>query len=47
MTSDVFVAFLERKLAEHGVTKVILDKAVLESHARRLLEQQLATELLD
>jgi hypothetical protein len=42
MPADVFVSFLERKLAEHGVRKVVPDRATLERHARRVLEQRLA-----
>jgi hypothetical protein len=46
MPSDVFIAFLERKLAEHGVEKVIPDDAVLERHARQVLTRELANREL-
>ena len=46
MPADVFVGFLERKLAEHGVRKVVPDRATLERHARRVIEQGLAEEAL-
>jgi hypothetical protein len=41
MTAPVFVAFLERKLAEHGVRKVVPDLDILERHARKMIEQRL------
>ena len=41
MTADVFVSFLARKLTEHGVRKVLLDR-----HARRVIEQGLIGRLL-
>ena len=41
-TSPQFIAFLERKLAEHGVTKLIPHSAVLEQHWRRLYAQRRA-----
>jgi hypothetical protein len=47
MTAPVFVAFLQRKLAEHGVLKVVPDESVLERHARRVIEQGLAEKVLD
>jgi hypothetical protein len=47
MTAPVFVAFLERKLAEHGVRKVVPDDDILEHHARRVIKQQLAQNVLD
>jgi hypothetical protein len=46
MPADVFVGFLERKLAEHGVRKVVPDSGTLERHARRVIEQGLAEEAL-
>jgi hypothetical protein len=46
MPADVFVGFLERKLAEHGVRKVVPDSGTLERHARRVIEQGLAAEIL-
>jgi hypothetical protein len=42
-----FIAFLERKFAEHGVTKLIPDSETLALQARRYYEWQLAKELLD
>jgi len=47
MPADVFVSFLERKLAEHGVCKIVPDNTVLERHARRVIEQRLAEKVLD
>ena len=46
MPSDVFIAFLEGKLTEAGVEKVVPDDAVLEQHARRLFAQKFAAEAL-
>ena len=42
MTSRQIVDFIELKLAEHGVKKLVPDEAILMDHARRLIEQQLA-----
>jgi hypothetical protein len=47
MTSRQFVDFLERKLAEHGVEKVVPDAEIIEQHARRLVEQRLAKEEIE
>jgi hypothetical protein len=47
MTSRQFVDFLERKLTEHGVAKVVPEPEIIEQHARRLIEQRLAKEALD
>jgi hypothetical protein len=47
MTSDVFVAFLEGKLTEAGVQKVVSSNAVLKEHPRRLFEQRIAKDVLD
>jgi hypothetical protein len=47
MPSDVFIDFLEKKLTEAGVAKVVPDDAVIEEHARRLYEQKLAAEALE
>lgn len=44
MPSDQFVAWLERKLEEHGAGKVVPLEQVLEQHARRLLARQLAED---
>ena len=46
MPADAFVGFLERKLAEHGVRKVVPDRATLERHARRVIERRLAEAAL-
>ncbi len=46
MTSGTFISFLERKLTEHGVEKVVPDEATLKHHARRMVEQQLIEDLL-
>jgi hypothetical protein len=37
MTADVFVRFLERKLTEHGIRKVVPGDDVLEQHAPQVL----------
>jgi hypothetical protein len=42
MTSRQLIDFVEAKLAEHGVKKLVPDEAVLIEHARRLIEQQFA-----
>jgi hypothetical protein len=42
LASDEFVAFIERKLTEAGVKKVVPSDAVIERHMRRLIEQRLA-----
>jgi hypothetical protein len=46
MPADAFVGFLERKLAEHGVRKVVPDSGTLERHARRVIERRLVEEAL-
>jgi hypothetical protein len=46
MTSRQLVDFVEGKLQEHGVEKVIPDDAVLLEHARHLVETKLSDELL-
>jgi hypothetical protein len=46
MTSDEFIAFIERGFAEHGIRKVIPSDNIIEEHARRLIEQRLAREAL-
>jgi hypothetical protein len=46
MPADMFVGFLERKLTEHGVRKMVPDSGTLERHARRVIEQRLAAEAL-
>ena len=47
MSSGVFVQFLERKLTEHGVHKVVPDDDVLEQHARRVITRTLLNMRLD
>jgi DNA topoisomerase VI subunit B len=44
MTSPQFVAFVERKLRENGVSKLIPDKGILEKHWRFLRSQHSALE---
>ncbi len=41
MISDEFIAFIERKFAEHGVAKVVPDSDVIERHARTVIEGRL------
>ena len=47
MPADVFVRFLERKLAEHGIGKVVPGNEVLEQHARHVLTRALTNKALD
>ncbi len=47
MPADVFVRFLERKLTEHGIGKVVPDNDVLEQHARHVLTRALTNKALD
>ena len=47
MTSDEFIAFIEDKLKEHGVSKIIPDDDILEQHARRMLERRIVVRKLD
>ena len=47
MPADVFVRFLEHKLAEHGIGKVVPDNDVLEQHARHVLARALTNKALD
>ena len=42
MTSRQLLDFVEQKLGEHGVEKLVPQDAIIESHARRLIEQRLA-----
>jgi hypothetical protein len=44
MTNRQFIDFVEQKLEEHGVEKVIPDDEVLIRHARRVLEQKIAAK---
>jgi hypothetical protein len=47
MTSPQLIAFVEAKLAEHGVKKLVPDEATLTLHARRLTEQRLAAAAVE
>jgi hypothetical protein len=47
MPADVFVRFLERKLAEHGIGKVVPGNDVLEQHARHVLTRALTNKALE
>jgi hypothetical protein len=47
MPADVFVRFLERKLTEHGICKVVPPDDVLEQHARDVLARALTNKALD
>jgi hypothetical protein len=47
MSSGMFVQFLEEKLTEHGVQKVVPEAAVLEQHARRVITRTLLNMRLD
>jgi Topoisomerase 6 subunit A/Spo11, Toprim domain len=47
MPSDMFVAFLERRLREYGVQKIVPADAELERHARRAITQALLNAALD
>jgi hypothetical protein len=46
MPADVFVAFLERALAGHGVCKVVPDRPILERQARGVIERRLEARIL-
>ncbi|MBV9584433.1 MAG: hypothetical protein JO213_06055, partial [Alphaproteobacteria bacterium] len=46
MASRQFIDFLEAKLVEHGVKKVLPEAGIIEKHARRLIEQRLARDAL-
>jgi hypothetical protein len=47
MTSRQLVDFIETKLEEHGVEKLVPDEATLVEHAKRLKEQAIAQRVLD
>jgi hypothetical protein len=47
MTSRQFIDFVEQKLEEHGVEKIIPDDDVMVDHARRVLEQVLADKAIE
>ncbi len=46
MTADVFVAFLERKLSENGVRKVVPSNDVMQAHARSVLTRAITNQRL-
>ena len=48
MPAPMFIDFIERKLTEHGLRKVIpADDSVLEQHARYVIEQEFLTNELE
>jgi hypothetical protein len=47
MTSDQLISFIEGKLEEHGVAKIIPDDDALERHYRRMLERRILRLELD
>ena len=47
MTSPQLIAFVEDKLAQHGVTKLVPEEETLTQHARRLIEQQFAAAAVE
>jgi len=47
LPSGRLVSFIEQKLAEHGVEKVVPATDIIEAHARRLIEQHLGELALD
>jgi hypothetical protein len=47
MTSLQLIEFIERKLTEYGVKKVVPDDETIERHARRLIEGNLTAQALD
>jgi hypothetical protein len=42
MTSPELIAFIEGKLKEHGVEKIVPQEAIIQAHARHLFESKLA-----
>jgi hypothetical protein len=46
MTAPQFVDFLERKLTEHGVAKVVPPVEMLQEHAQRIIARREAEKLL-
>ena len=46
MTSRQLVDFVERKLNDHDVEKIVPETDILQEHARRLLEQHFAEEAI-
>jgi hypothetical protein len=47
MTSRQIIDFIEKKLAEHGVKKLIPDDETLDQHARRVIKRRSTKEILD
>jgi hypothetical protein len=47
MTSRQLIDFIEAKLKEHGVEKLVPDEATLITHAKRLKEQAIAQRVLE
>jgi hypothetical protein len=47
MTSRQLVDFVETKLAEHGVRKLIPHDDVIEKHARRVIKERLVAKISD
>lgn len=47
MPSRMLMEFVERKLIEHGVQKVIPDTSVLADHARHILERAMANDIIE
>jgi hypothetical protein len=47
MTSRQLVDFVETKLTEHGVRKLIPDDDVIEKHARRVIRELLIAKISD
>ena len=47
MPADVFVRFLERKLTEHGIGKVVPDNDVLAQHSRHVITRDLTNKALE
>jgi hypothetical protein len=47
MTSPQLVEFVERKLSEYGVAKLVPETDVINAHARRLIEHTLTKKAID
>ncbi len=47
MPSDVFISFLERKLDEHGVGKLVPDPVVLQAHAYDIILRATTNKMLE
>jgi hypothetical protein len=46
MPADVFIDFLERRLGEHGVRKVVPKLEILERHARKMIEHRVIDRMI-